>query len=174
MYGEMLRLDADGTPHTLGLMHGYVSNQGDGWEFTLDYLSLTVDEFAVSAETPVPGAVFANYAVFAAAMGRRLAEMHAILAAADGDPAFAAEPADTATRAAWANGAIAQLDAAFALLRNQSPFAEPETQRLANDLLDWQDRLRALRAPARRIGKIRGAVPRAWRLPSRPGAGLAR
>ncbi len=31
LIGEMVRVDADGTPNTFGLVQGFVRNQGDGW-----------------------------------------------------------------------------------------------------------------------------------------------
>ena len=39
LLGEVTRVDADGTPHTLVLVQGFVRNQGDGWGWTLDFLS---------------------------------------------------------------------------------------------------------------------------------------
>jgi maltose alpha-D-glucosyltransferase/alpha-amylase len=82
--------------------------------------------------------------VFAAAMGRRLAELHAILAQADADPAFRAEPADAAVRRRWADGTVAQLDMAFKLLVGVVQFPDPQTERMAGALLAQADQLRAL------------------------------
>jgi maltose alpha-D-glucosyltransferase/alpha-amylase len=136
MYGEMVRVAGDGTPHTLGLMQGFVLNQGDGWRWTLDYLALTVEELAVSAAEPHSGHAFANYAVFAAAMGTRLGEMHAVLAGATDDPAFAPAAADKVVRDAWAEGAIAQVDQACGALRRITSFPDEETAQGAMFLWD--------------------------------------
>ena len=142
LYGELLRIDADGTPHTLGLIQGFVGNQGDGWGWTLDYLALTVDDLAVSgADTPAATA-FSGYTVFAAAIGRRLGELHAVLAQGDDDPAFRAEPADDAVRRGWADGAAAQIDMALDLLGDVAQFPDAETERQSRLLLAHRQALR--------------------------------
>jgi maltose alpha-D-glucosyltransferase/alpha-amylase len=144
LYGEMVRVAPDGTPHMLGLIQGFVLNQGDGWEWTLDYLALTVEELAVEGDQARNGSAFADYKVFAASMGRRLAELHAILAQAQDDPAFQAEPADAGVRRRWAEGTVAQLDMAFALLSGVAQFADQQTEQMAKLLLDRKDDLRDL------------------------------
>jgi maltose alpha-D-glucosyltransferase/alpha-amylase len=142
LYGELLRIDADGTPNTLGLIQGFVENQGDGWVWTLDYLALTVEELAVSGKDVSTDTAFADYRLFAAAMGRRLGELHALLAAEQHDPAFRAEPADEAIRQSWADGAIAQIDMAFDLLREVTQWPDEAVESHAALLLTHQSELR--------------------------------
>lgn len=80
--GEVRRV-GDGT--LLMLAQRFVHNQGDAWSWTLAMLErLATDD----------SATFANYASFAETMGRRLAEMHDVLARPSDDPAFAPEPMD--------------------------------------------------------------------------------
>ena len=80
--GEVRRV-GDGT--LLMLAQRFVHNQGDAWGWTLAMLErLATDD----------SATFANYATFAETLGRRLAEMHAVLARPSDDPAFAPEPMD--------------------------------------------------------------------------------
>ena len=52
LFGELVRVDADGTPHTVALAQGFVRNQGDGWTWTLDYLARTVEEVALTTARP--------------------------------------------------------------------------------------------------------------------------
>jgi maltose alpha-D-glucosyltransferase/alpha-amylase len=139
----------------LGLIQGFVANQGDGWGWTLDYLALTVEELAVEGADTPHGSTFADYKVFAAAMGRRLAELHAILAQAEDDPAFRAEPADDAVRRSWADGAVRQLEMALKLLGGVSVFADPQTERMARAVLARGEDLRAV---AYRLGEQAGAA----------------
>jgi maltose alpha-D-glucosyltransferase/alpha-amylase len=80
--GEV-RLDQDGETSLLMLVQRFVYNQGDGWNWTLGIL----ERLASDDETS-----FSNYENFARNFGRRLAEMHAILAGPSADPAFAPEP----------------------------------------------------------------------------------
>ncbi|KQU49735.1 alpha-amylase [Sphingomonas sp. Leaf339] len=77
--GEVRRV-SDGT--LLMLAQRFVHNQGDAWSWTLGVL-----ERLASADD----ATFSNYASFAETLGRRLAEMHAVLALPTDDPAFAAD-----------------------------------------------------------------------------------
>ncbi|MFZ4408887.1 MAG: maltose alpha-D-glucosyltransferase [Paracraurococcus sp.] len=128
LLGEVVRIAPDGTPHTLMLAQGFVRNQGDGWGWTADWLARAVDEAALT-DTP-PEDPFAGYLSFARALGTRLGELHAALARPTDNADFAPEPAAEADRAAWAAGALAQLDPALVLLANTDlpavakPFAE--------------------------------------------------
>ncbi len=146
LLGEVIRLDADGTPHTLVLVQGFVRNQGDGWIWTLDFLNRAVEELAVTDASEAARAdAFGPYLGFARALGRRLAELHVILAQPCDEPDFAPEPARVA---AWADGTLAQLDAALEILRATSEWPDEEFDALARELVGQAD---ALRAAVRRL-----------------------
>jgi maltose alpha-D-glucosyltransferase / alpha-amylase len=143
LYGEVVRVAPDGTPHTLALAEGFVRNQGDGWTWTLDFLARTVEELAVTGEGGQHEAdAFASYNAFAATVGRRLGELHAVLAAPSEQPDFAPEEADAATLARWADAAIEQIDRALAVLRAAREWPDAETGELANQLLGQEDELK--------------------------------
>jgi maltose alpha-D-glucosyltransferase/alpha-amylase len=143
LFGEVVRVDTTGTPHTVMLAQGFVRNQGDGWTWTLDFLGRTVEEIALTGHADeAESDAFATYASFASAVGRRLGELHAILAQPTDDPAFAPEPADAETLDAWADGAIAQLDMALDLLRGARDWADESSRALADSLLAQEDDLR--------------------------------
>ncbi|MBV9757467.1 MAG: maltose alpha-D-glucosyltransferase [Alphaproteobacteria bacterium] len=145
LYGDVVRLDEDGTPHTLALLQGFVRNQGDGWAWTLDFLARTVEELAVTGATEAAESdAFVSYRGFAGAVGRRLAELHAVLAAPTDDPDFAPEPADAAVRASWAESVLEQLDGAFTLLRAAKEWPDPATGERADWLLGQDEELRRL------------------------------
>jgi maltose alpha-D-glucosyltransferase / alpha-amylase len=80
--------------HALGVLFGFVRNQGDGWTQALDYLTRYLDD-ALSTGTrasdlPDPDVFFLS---LARQLGLRTAEMHRALAAGDPeDPEFAPEP----------------------------------------------------------------------------------
>ncbi|MFT8244364.1 maltose alpha-D-glucosyltransferase [Roseomonas sp. BN140053] len=139
LLGEVVRVAPDGTPTTLILLQGFVRNQGDGWGWTLGWLGRSVDEAALAAEDPAD--VFAGYLSFATALGRRLGELHAVLASPSTDPAFAPEPAEEADREGWARGAIAQLDPALELLGKATDLSE-EDKALAQRLTGNAEALR--------------------------------
>jgi hypothetical protein len=95
LLGEVVRCGADGTPHMVMLLHAYAPNQGDAWGWTLDWLARTVDEAALTEADP--DAPLEGYRPLAEAIGRRLAQLHLVLARPSADPAFAPEVADPAT-----------------------------------------------------------------------------
>jgi maltose alpha-D-glucosyltransferase/alpha-amylase len=156
LFGELVRVSGDGTPHTVALAQGFVRNQGDGWGWTLEYLARTVEELTVAA-APADGEMaaeahndaFAAYEVFAAAIGTRLAEMHAVLSQPTADPAFTPEPTDPAALNGWADGAIEQIDMAMDLLAAAKNLDEA-TRAQADGLLAHRD---ALREAARQLAQ---------------------
>ncbi len=81
--------------------------------------------YAVEADAEEP---FAGYTSFAAAIGRRLGELHAVLSQSSGDPAFAPEPATEADRGGWAAGAMGQLDPALQLLRRAEGLSDADKE----------------------------------------------
>ncbi|WP_027715616.1 maltose alpha-D-glucosyltransferase [Desulfuromonas sp. TF] len=99
-------------PMTIGLLQGYVSNQGDAWGFTLDVLSryiervLTLHHTMPSSPEPCPSLFDCDYAELpekmheligtfylemAALLGRRTAEMHRALAVNTAGPVWRPE-----------------------------------------------------------------------------------
>ena len=120
LFGEVVRVDADGTPHTLILLQGFVRNQGDGWGWTLDYLARATDDIGMSDVAETDAALsehYEGYLPFATAIGRRLAELHDVLSAPTDNPDFAPRVAGVADLEGWAAGAIAQLEGALVQLR---------------------------------------------------------
>ncbi|GAB0118440.1 maltose alpha-D-glucosyltransferase [Acidisoma sp. 7E03] len=144
--GELVRIAADGTPHTLMIVQSFVRNQGDGWTWTLDYLSRAVEEIARVGQTTEAAeeAPFATYTRFASALGQRLGEMHAVLSEPAEDPAFAPEIAHEETVLGWADSAIEQIDLAVDLLRGRQDFADEETAQLAATALERADAVRSV------------------------------
>jgi maltose alpha-D-glucosyltransferase/alpha-amylase len=145
-----------GTRSTLGLLQGYVLNQGDGWNYTVNYLERFLEDHrdATAAEAGLHGA----YLELVRTLARRTAELHGALATPTDDPAFAAEPIGAADLAAWSAGALDGLDATMAMLA--APERLPEAIRAdAATLL----RRRAALARRLRIGNSRrraGTAPR--------------
>jgi maltose alpha-D-glucosyltransferase/alpha-amylase len=144
LLGEVVRVTPDGTPRTLVVVQGFVRNQGDGWGWTTDFLHRTLSELTM-AEAPAaePEDSFAIYAHFASALGKRLAEMHAVLAEETDDAAFRPEPATPKETKAWARGARSQLDAALKALAGQRDWADPADAAAAEALVASQAALSA-------------------------------
>ncbi|HTV90444.1 MAG TPA: maltose alpha-D-glucosyltransferase [Stellaceae bacterium] len=94
----------------IGVLFGFVRNQGDGWTLALDYLARYLDS-VLTAEAPganppglAPDMPPADHFFIALArqLGLRLAQMHRALTEQAGDnPAFAVEPISPADLAGW-------------------------------------------------------------------------
>ena len=162
LFGEVVRVDAEGTPHTVALAQGFVRNQGDGWSWTLDYLARSAEELALTGTAEGGTAedaqadTFDAYDVFARAIGTRLGELHATLSEPTEDAAFAPAPADDATLSAWSAGAAEQIDLALELLAGVQTWPDETSAAQARMLIGNKDALRKL---AVRLGEQgRGAL----------------
>jgi maltose alpha-D-glucosyltransferase/alpha-amylase len=108
MYGSLEYRPSGGESATLGVLSGYVPNEGDAWRFTLDSIDrFFEDALALGGEPPLPTGslvaisqleppalahdTIAGYLESARALGRHTAEMHTALYSVP-DPAFAPEP----------------------------------------------------------------------------------
>src|SRR5712691_8307386 len=92
---------ADEETSALGILFGFVRNQGDGWTLALDYLLRYLDD---ALNEPAPGATPPGrsadlpdpdhfFLALARQLGLRTAQLHRALAEhAGGDPAFTPEP----------------------------------------------------------------------------------
>ncbi|HST45976.1 MAG TPA: maltose alpha-D-glucosyltransferase [Luteimonas sp.] len=117
LLGEVVRVDAEGVPSTLMVLQGFLQNQGDAWRWTLDYLHRSYDEYRMTADDPVRHAeLLGGYDAFATAVGTRLGELHAALAASSDDGAFSPEVAGEDRIADWSGSARFQLERAFRAL----------------------------------------------------------
>ena len=115
LLGEVVRRDRDGQPHTVVIAQGFVHNQGDGWAWTLEYLDRAGGEATQNDDGETIDAL-SGYLPFAAAVGRRLAEMHAILASDTDLEQFRPEEADANILHRWAEDAAEQIDLAVQAL----------------------------------------------------------
>lgn len=143
LYGEVVRVDPAGVPHTLCILQGFIDNQGDAWNWALDYLRRTIDDLAlaVDADDAVPdrekeAQAVDGYRAMAGVIGKRLGELHVALAAPTDDRAFAPEPATAEQVQAWIDGTQAMLSSALDLLAPRLDQLTDDTQALARSLLD--------------------------------------
>ncbi|MDO9501191.1 maltose alpha-D-glucosyltransferase [Falsiroseomonas sp.] len=143
LLGEVVRVGADGVPHTLMVLQAFCRNQGDAWGWTLDWLARTVDDAALTEAEPEDP--LAGYLPLAEAIGRRLAQLHLALARPSDDPDFTPETADAAMVDEW----VAQTETMLARALEQiaRPGLVGESALLATWLLRHKDALlAALRA----------------------------
>ncbi len=143
LLGEVLRRDEAGVQHTVMLAQGFVHNQGDAWEWTLDYLKRVSADISGSDDAAAFEDALSGYLALASAIGRRLAEMHEVLAGETDDPAFRPEPADAAAVNAWAEGVVEQIDLAVQACQRVTDWPDEATHALSSDFLGHADALRA-------------------------------
>ena len=94
----------------VAVVQRFVDNQGDGFQWSLEQVGRLIDDKAVAdadSETD-----FEAYRNFIAVVGRRLGEMHAVLAQPSDNPDFAPETADAGTVSAWRTRLRAQFEEA--------------------------------------------------------------
>jgi len=96
---------------TLGILHGYVRNEGDAWQYTLDSLGRYFEEVLAQPDTeapmptgdslldiidesvpPIVKDTIGSYLASAQLLGQRTAELHLTLASATDDQNFVPEP----------------------------------------------------------------------------------
>src|SRR5262249_50082306 len=92
-------LSNDGTPVTLALLQAFVMNQGDGWDYTVNYLTRFLEERRtdVAMAEDVHGA----YLELVKTLATRTAELHRPLAAPTSDPAFSPQKIEEEDLARW-------------------------------------------------------------------------
>jgi len=157
LLGEVVRVSPDGVPRTLVILQGFVRNQGDGWTWTTEAISRVIDAMAVAdAPSETKDGVFDNYLGFAGAVGRRLGEMHGVLALDSDDPAFQPEPVTAEDARAWGQAAGAQIEAALDALEGVSSWNSEAHEAQAAGLLSQRKAL--LRAVAQLAEAAPGAL----------------
>jgi maltose alpha-D-glucosyltransferase / alpha-amylase len=136
LLGDVVQVAHDGTPHTLAVALGFVRNQGDAWTWMLDQLTRALDSLSPN-ESEFD--MLIDCEAVAAAIGRRLGEMHAVLARQTADEAFAPKVATAEDAAGWARKTEQRLDKAFSAL-------EKVRDRTSEQDRDWVKALLSQRA----------------------------
>jgi maltose alpha-D-glucosyltransferase/alpha-amylase len=156
LLGEVVRRDRDGVPHTIALAQGFVHNQGDGWAWTLEYLERAGGEASQNDEDDMSDAL-SGYLPFASAVGKRLAEMHAVLASDTDLPEFAPEEATPEILQAWAEDAGEQLALAMQAIERVQDWP---TETARSQAIYLQQNVQLLRAAI--VTLARSAEGGAW------------
>jgi len=142
LLGEVVRVSEDGTPHTLVIVQGAIRNQGDAWNWMLDNLKRTLDEYELIGSEGIPEVgIFTTLENFAGVVGRRLGELHVALAASTDDPAFAPLEASTDDIEAWKGRAHDQLVSALEILGRVHGDLDSDLGELAESILGQRDEL---------------------------------
>ncbi len=105
LLGEVEKISQDGSAFSMYIMQKFIPNNGDAWQYTLEFLQTDRED------------IF-RYTGFSSAMGRRLAELHEVLARPTSNQAFAPFEAGDDEISSWAYAAQSQLRSAFQALES--------------------------------------------------------
>ncbi len=155
-FGSLVHHDDEGEQVALAVLQEYVSNQGDGWSYTLDYLDRFGEELLGGGEELRAQPAEQAHAAFLrqiATLARRTAELHRALALPSDDPAFAPEAVTDADLRAWADAARAQLDAALAALERVGEGRDESASAQLDALRNCQAQAREVIEDCIRIGE---------------------
>jgi maltose alpha-D-glucosyltransferase/alpha-amylase len=141
-----LDLAGDNGPetHALGVLFGFVRNQGDGWTQALNYLTRYLDDALVSSgghpsDLPDPDVFFLS---LARQLGLRTAEMHRALAEQGfDDPDFSPEPITAGDVAEWRSALEASAVDMFSRLERERANLSAASQELAERLFAQREAL---------------------------------
>jgi maltose alpha-D-glucosyltransferase/alpha-amylase len=119
MLGEVVRITNSGERCSLAVAQRFVRNQGDGWAWTLERFDRALDDIGTRETEDLLDDV-ADHVAIATMIGKRLGEMHAVLARPTDDAAFAPQAAGEREVTQWVARTTELLERAFALLKKQS------------------------------------------------------
>lgn len=161
MLGEVRRVDAQGQAHTLMILQGFLSNQGDAWQWTQDTLERAIRDQLSGGISQVENqyAALVELEAFARKLGQRLGEMHVMLAKDSVNPEFGSLPVTVDETEVWAENISELLQRALDAISTGYVFGE-EGRRYSNWLLTHREQLLALvhRLAAESAGGIRTRV----------------
>ncbi|HJT86910.1 MAG TPA: maltose alpha-D-glucosyltransferase [Bryobacteraceae bacterium] len=142
----------DGEPTTLALLHGYVRDAREAWQYTLDHLGQFFERALAEAASGPPEAGAAGdpfpelmgpYLEVIRLLGSRTGELHTALASFADEPAFAPEPFTDFYRYGLYHGILARFGRAMEQLHNRLPRLPEAARNDAQALLDRQNAMRA-------------------------------
>jgi maltose alpha-D-glucosyltransferase/alpha-amylase len=142
---------AHGDLFTLGLLQGFVANQGDAWSYTLDTLRRFLEDCLIQPEEIKNQLddVHGVYLYMMNTLGLRTGELHRALAEKTGDPAFNPEPITNTDLDEWnqqlQDEAITTLEKLARHQHGLDESVQSQTIRLLASRKKVLDRIRALR-----------------------------
>jgi maltose alpha-D-glucosyltransferase/alpha-amylase len=163
-------------PVTLGILHGYVHNEGDAWRYTLDslghYFEMVLVQSGVEAPLPAGSSlldiineemppvardVIGPYLVSAQVLSQRTAELHLTLASAVDEPNFVPEPFSVTYQRSLCHSMRSFAIQVLQLLRQRLRYLPDEARADALNVLSLEDDIieRFEEIPRRKITGMR-------------------
>jgi len=142
-------------PVTLGILHGYIPNEGDAWRYTLDELGFFFDRALAHPEVESPPLIrgslldiaemsipasaeetIGSYLVSAQRLAQRTAELHLMLASASVDARFTPEPFSLAYQRSLFHSMRSYTNRVLRLLQQRLPTLPDDARPIAKTILD--------------------------------------
>ena len=144
LLGDIVRIAPDNTHSTLGIALGFIRNQGDAWSWTLDHIARAAENLAPGDTAKDTKAdLLADCDSVMAGIGRRLGEMHAILAQPTSDEAFAPAAATAKIAGQWAQKTQERVSKAFDSLARHGSWERDQDRERAKILLNSHEAVMA-------------------------------
>jgi maltose alpha-D-glucosyltransferase/alpha-amylase len=160
--GSLLYRRNRGEPMTLGILQGFVANEGDAWQYTLDHLSRYYEQAVAQLPqtreapcSPVPlldlvemepppivAEMIGTYLEPARLLGQRTAEMHVAFASDTDDPNFTPEPFSELYQRSIYQSMRSLAAHVFDLLRKRLKDIPPAAREDARKVLGLEDEVR--------------------------------
>ncbi|HEX4943382.1 MAG TPA: alpha-amylase, partial [Usitatibacteraceae bacterium] len=128
--GGVEHVAADGSTSALAVLQAYVSNQGDGWNYTLEYLDRHFADTGSAGE-----GTHGPYLALSRTLGERVAQLHRAFATPGGGADFDPEPVTERDVAAWKARARAEAQATLELLSRRAGVLDDVVRHEAGMLL---------------------------------------
>jgi maltose alpha-D-glucosyltransferase/alpha-amylase len=178
LLGSLAYEQAGRPPALVALAQEAVSNEGDAWNLTLDEIELYFDRvLSQRLASPPPGPptslveaarvgpppamqeLVGRYFSLARQLGQRTADVHLVMAAGHGDPAFVPEPFSAQHQQSIFQWSHVRLVRLFETLRRRLGSLPPQTRELAAALIPQErtldDRLRRVVGRKIEVSRIR-------------------
>ena len=142
-------------PYALAMLQGFVQNQGDGWDYTVNHLVRFLEERVAQPAAPADA-----HGLYLSLMGRlatRTAQLHSVLAAAT-EPNLVPEPITPSDVEAWRRLTHTALTAALKMLAERMAQLAPGAAASAANLLARRTTL------LRSVGAGSSAAPRGLKI----------
>jgi maltose alpha-D-glucosyltransferase/alpha-amylase len=147
LLGEVARIAPYGNRYTLIIVQAAIRNQGDAWNWMLSNLRRVIDEIVVTGlDGEATDDYFKPLIDFVIMIGKRLGELHVVLAQQTHDEAFTPVRATDEDVLQWREAATRQISQSLELLEAKAELLEGEAQREAKMLLERKDELLNLAA----------------------------
>ena len=155
-----------GESATLAILHGFVPNEGTGWQHTRKELVEFVERmkhakpssadlqksaptnfytlrFVLAVPPPIARELIGPYLSFAELIGHRLAELHLLLSQPSSDPAFAPEPFNDFYRQSLYHGYIGLTSRRLEFIRQRYSEMSPDVRLMAAKVLEQENAILA-------------------------------